>query len=355
MRTPAAGVGTESFVDVGFPFQQGAVTDFTLNPTATNWTVAVNPDPDGNGVNNEYWSFDAGSPITPATPWPGVTTGLNAGAADSVTAGTHIVRFATTALTASTRYCFDFGAALTNSDTGTNGFQETSPGYIATYSTTGGGVAATPGSGTLLMRSNWSTYIVGVDGTFSLPLDQVVISAIVPPIFQFVLTSAVSGPGTVDSIPASGNLNYQQTNDSGGVTATVHTNAKNGWVTWTKSANQGLKSASAGNYVVPTVAWNGGAPSTLVPSTTEGYGQVATFNQVDTHCTGAIAPSYAYGAANANQAGKLGANFQQVAGCNGGTSNGDQVTFIERAAITLNTPAATDYTDTITVVGAGNF
>jgi hypothetical protein len=51
-------------------------------------------------------------------------------------------------------------------------------------------------------------------------------------------------------------------------------------------------------------------------------------------------------------------NFQQIASCSGtapATANGDVITLIGRAAISAVTPAGNDYTDTITVVGAGNF
>jgi hypothetical protein len=65
-----------------------------------------------------------------------------------------------------------------------------------------------------------------------------------------------------------------------------------------------------------------------------------------------------YNGSGSNQGGTLSANFQPIAACTGAspaTANGDVITLIERAAIAGATPAGTDYTDIITVVGAGNF
>lgn len=334
--TPASGsIGSEAFVDIGFPFQQGVANDFVLATQASGlWTVNTNGDPDGVGTANGSLFWPSG-----AVAWPGITAPVAGG----VDTANHIVRFASTALSASTWYCFNFGAALTNADAG---FIETSPGYIETFDNTGTG--GTPGSGVAQLRTNWGTDIVGLDGINSKPLDQIIVNAIVPPLFQFDLS------GTIDTIPATGNLNYQAVNESGGITVTVHTNAKSGWIAWSKSANQGLKSVSAGNYVIPTVAWgaNPGTPTTLTAGT-EDYGLVVSYPGTQTStCTTTIAPEYNGGA---NQVGRMTANFQQIASCDGGTSNGDTLTIKERATISAVTPAATDYTDTLTVVGAGDF
>jgi hypothetical protein len=369
VKTPASGVGGETYVDIGFPVQATVTTtNFTLNATTTNWTVTTHSangtttfaDPDAldapNGTTSLYYTSGAAD-------WPGVTS--IAAHAHSVDATNKIVRFDSTALAANKVYCFDFGAALTLPDTA--GFDESTPGYIATYDNTG--TAGTPGSGNVIMRTNWATQISDdTGGATPLSKDQIVVNAIVPPLFQFDLSA------TTDSIPAAGNLNYQVVNTSGGVNATVHTNAKNGWVIWSKSANNtnGLISASAGgvaaNANIPSVPWNTGAPTDLDSNATSPnfptaplYGMSVSQASAGGHCTIAVAPEYNTGtldgtpAAHDQYAGAMTANFQQIASCPGGTSNGGAISIKERAAITVDVPAATDYTDTLTVVGAGNF
>jgi hypothetical protein len=363
VATPASAYtdeGNEVWVDVGFPTQTTvASVNFTLAAVGS-WTLTTTSDPDGVGSGNLYWpNFGA----TTSGAWPGVLTGTVANRAESVDGTNRIVRVKSSALAHDNQYCFNFNAALTLPDTA--GFDEVTPGYIATYK---GGTAGTPGSGTEILRTNWATQIVDDNaGSPLLSEDQIVVNAIVPPLFQFDLSS------TTDFIPATGNLNYQVVNTSGGVTATVHTNAKNGWVIWSRSANNvnGLVSASAGGVGaganIPSVPWNAGAPTNLdsngtAPNypTSSLYGMTVATSANPGNCTVGIAPEYDTAALDGTPAyslfaGAMTANFQQIADCSGGTSNGDAVTIKERASITVDTPAATDYTDTLTVVGAGNF
>jgi hypothetical protein len=59
--------------------------------------------------------------------------------------------------------------------------------------------------------------------------------------------------------------------------------------------------------------------------------------------------------------GTLARTFQPIANCTGvdannrGTSSGENFSVIERATISGATPAATDYSDIVTIVAAGNF
>jgi hypothetical protein len=65
-----------------------------------------------------------------------------------------------------------------------------------------------------------------------------------------------------------------------------------------------------------------------------------------------------YDGATTSAGGTFSANFQPIAACTTptpATANGDVFTLIERVAISGATPAGSDYTDIITVVGAGNF
>lgn len=312
-------------VVVTFPSVTSA---FTLNTTLANWTVNTNADPDGIGVANGslYWPSGANA-LT------------NVGTASAVDNTAKTVTFPlSTALTPTVgnMYCFNFS--------GTNTLTTGSTAAISLQ----GNVTSQDASAVTIDTSNIAFDVVDVTGTLS--DDQVVISATVPPIFQFAISS------TTDTIPATGNLDYTAVNESGGVTATIHTNAKQGWIMWAKDSNQGLKSASAGNYVIPSVAWAhsgaNGVPTTITAGT-EDYGLVVSATVTGTStCTTTVAGEYAAGA---NQVGAFEPNFQQIGQCSGGTSDGDQLTLKERATIKSTTPAATDYTDTMTVVGAGSF
>jgi hypothetical protein len=74
--------------------------------------------------------------------------------------------------------------------------------------------------------------------------------------------------------------------------------------------------------------------------------------------TGTVSQAAGYGAeyngTNSTSGGALSTTFQPIAAANG-TTDGDVLTLIERAKITAVQAAATDYTDTLTVVAAGRF
>lgn len=353
VTTPASVPGTETDVDVGFPDQDGvAITadDFQVSTTLTNWITSTTP-PASPGAGSNYWPSGA-------TAWP--TLSANAiGATDTAwssgnLATLKVVRFSMAALSSSTTYCFDFkdgsgtpGAetgstySLQNAYVGTNGYTEDEPGYVATYDCSGS--CAAPSSGTLLMESNWATQMV--------PNDQIVVSATVPPIFEFSLT------GTTDSIPATGNLNINNVNTSFGVTAKAITNGKGGWIMWAQDKTQALVSASSSG-TIGSVGW--GTPTTDRPTTlaagTAGYALDVTKVAASgtTYCSLGVAPEYdtaTYGGSG----GAFTSNFAQIGQCTGGPSSGDGLDLQEDATISATTPAATDYTDIITVVGAGSF
>jgi hypothetical protein len=179
--------------------------------------------------------------------------------------------------------------------------------------------------------------------------DQIVVSAVVPPTFVFALS------GNTDSF--SGNLDPATIMASAGRTASVTTNAKGGWIGWVKDSQQGLHSASA-SYTIPTAGTVDGTPSTLATNS-EGYvlDSILTTDAAG-GCTVAVDPEYNGGLATTAQGGTLSATFQPFAACTGtppATSNGDVITLVEKVSIAGGTPAGSDYTDTITVVAAGNF
>jgi hypothetical protein len=296
------------FVDVTFP-TQGTGTDFVVSSTAAHWTVTTTNLPAG------------------ATAWPGI------GTATTVTGKT--VRFPSTSLTGATFYCFNFASGTGASDrTLKNG----SAGYVGI---TGSLTTYASGGVTINEQTNWATSIIADD--------QVVVSAVVPPSFNFSIS------GNTDAFTT--NLDPLAIVGTTGVTFSIVTNAKSGWIAWVKDSEQGLYSATA-NYKINTAGTVDGAPTTLVASgASEGYGLAASIiTDAAGGCTVGTDAEYTPG--GSSDAGTLSANFQPVASCTGvppATSNGDTVKIVERASIAGGTPAGSDYTDVITVVGAGNF
>ena len=292
VTTPSSDNGTEADVQVTFP------TGFTVSGTASNWTVATTNLPSG------------------ATAWPGINT------ASSVSSQT--VTFPSTNLSTSTLYCFRWtgGTTLTNSSAGSD--------------KTGSITTRTSGPATI-DSGNYATAVISDD--------QIAVTATVSTTFSFALS------GNSESI---GTLSTSSVTSASGVTATITTNASAGWIAWLKSANAALSSsASGGSIATPGSIDN--APSSLA-------GQSGYVVDVDitTDATGGGTVSQAsdfgaeYAGANTNEGGDLSTTLQPIA-ANNGTANGDILTLIARAKASGNTPAASDYADTLTVVAAGRF
>jgi hypothetical protein len=171
--------------------------------------------------------------------------------------------------------------------------------------------------------------------------DQIVVSAVVPPSFNFVLdgntTSFTSGLDSGSVIHTTAR------------TITITTNATQGWIAWAKGANTGLTSAAAGHTIAATTP---GTAATL-SSGTEGY--VLGVDKTDAGGGGTVTVATAYQGTSGDENGSgLDTTFRQIAGANG-TANGDVLTLYGKAAINAMTPAGIDYTDTWTVIGAGSF
>lgn len=290
-----ATVGTEADVQVTFPTVAG--TDFTVNSTASNWTVTTTDLPNGTSA------------------WVGINT--------ATAVSGKIVTFPSGDLVVGTTYCFNFAATNTLT-TGASGNNQT--GTVTTRT----GAAATIDS---------SAYALSVIND-----DQIVVSATVPATFSFALSANADSIGTLSTTTAS----------STGVTATMTTNASGGWVAWVKSLNAGLASASAG-VSIATAGSVDNTPSDLASTT--GYVLDVDIT-TDGGGTGTITQASNWGAeyagANTTSGGTLSTSFQPIA-ASSGTTDGDVLTLIERAKIVATQAAATDYTDTLTVVAAGRF
>ncbi len=314
--TTSESVTNSDYVTVQFP------SNFTLSTTLGNWTTAITA-PTSPGTGSNYWPSGA-------VGWPNALTATNVNTTAGPNYNTVTFQYATAFnLLVSTIYCFDWiNAAAVNT-----------------------GPATVTEEGTVTLESavpaaiDTGNYAVSVLSTGN----QIVVNAVVPPIFQFSLTGNTDGFG--------GNLNYGSVNTTGGITANITTNAKGGWIMWAEDSNQGLRSTTA-SKTISTVGWAGDVPSTLTAGT-EGYALAVTKQPaVTTLCSTSnlsVAPEYDTAGHAGTTGGDMTANFTEIGACTGAPSAGDGLKLVEACTISATTPAATDYTDIVTVVGAGNF
>jgi hypothetical protein len=202
------------------------------------------------------------------------------------------------------------------------------------------------------------TVTVGSDSTTvavrTISNDQIVVSATVPATFSFVLS------GNTDSFTS--NLSTTGQVLTTGRTVTINTNAASGWIAWVKGTNASsgaatkgaLLSASASNYTIPTTNANAlGSASHTQSAGTEDYG--LSVSVADGAGGGTATANAAYDSGGTDKVGVLDpTNFRPIAS-SGGTATNDVITLKEGAVIVGSTPPGTDYTDTLTVIGAGNF
>ncbi|MCE9643616.1 MAG: hypothetical protein K8Q97_04895 [Candidatus Andersenbacteria bacterium] len=284
---------TEADVKVVFP------TGFTVNGTAGNWTVTTTNLPSG------------------ASAWLGI------GTATAVSSQT--VTFPSSDLTVGTLYCFNF--------TGTSTLTTSSAGSSKT-----GTITTTTSAPADIDLTSYATAVVSDD--------QIVVSAVVPAIFTFALSA------NTDSF--TGNLSTTTTSTTG-VTTTVATNAQAGWIQWVKSANAALSSSTA-SASIATAGTVDNSPTDLASTT--GYVLDVDVTTDSGTGSGTVTQASNYGAeyngTNSTSGGTLSTTFQPIAASDG-TTDGDVLTLTERAKISAVQAAASDYTDTLTVVAAGRF
>lgn len=293
------GTGTEASVKVTFPngYTLGTAANFTVNTTDLAW-------PSG------------------ATAWPGIATASN------VTS--QVVTFTSTDLTVDTMYCFNWTDAAAVKQPS------------ATASSEGGTIVTYDSGSAQIDSASFSTATISND--------QIVVNATVPQIFEFSLS------GNVDNLPTlnSGTV----TSSSSPVTATVNTNALNGWQVWARDAYQGLCSASVGTCTDGTatdqiVTTNTAHHRTLTAGTTD-YA-LGVKGVQDGSSAGTLAVDTAFTAPTAGQGGGLSATALQSLATSDGTAKDAVLTLTNNVAISATVPAASDYKDVITVVGAGLF
>lgn len=173
--------------------------------------------------------------------------------------------------------------------------------------------------------------------------DQIVITAIVPPSFTFTIS------GNTDVFTT--NLSSTAISTTNGRTISATTNAAKGWTGWVKSANAALTSATTGESI-GTTGVVGGA---VVPCAlgTDCYILDVGISATGTG-SGALTVATSYAGVGTTDGGALSTTFQPFVYRTGKT-NGDYLLLYARAGMIATKAAATDYTDTLTVVGAGNF
>jgi hypothetical protein len=172
--------------------------------------------------------------------------------------------------------------------------------------------------------------------------DQIVVTATVAPTFTFTIGSNTANLGT---------LSAASVNSGAGNSVTVLTNASYGWTAWMRSLNTGLASIGA-SKTVSTTGTIDAAPSSITAGT-EGY--VVDVNlTTDAAGGGTVSIAGEYNGTTTSEGGTLATTYQTIASSNG-TANNDVITIVPRVTISGSTPAANDYTDTLTVVGAGTF
>ncbi|HSX31253.1 MAG TPA: hypothetical protein VLE99_05025 [Candidatus Saccharimonadales bacterium] len=280
---------TEAHVVVTFPtgYTLGANTDFTVSTTNLAWP-------------------------TGGTAWLGIGTATNVSGQD--------VTFPSTDLVVGTLYCFNWTstAAVTIKSSASNN----NTGSVTTQD------------------SGPSTIDTGSYATASVDNDTIVVTATIPPAFSFALSANTDALGNLST----GSVISSPTPR----TATVNTNAKNGWLVWAKDTSTGLSSAEA-SYTI-----NSRTPGTnsTITAGADGYNTGVTFTQAAGSATPAVDAAFVGG--STGKGGGLDTTLRKLA-TSSGTATNAVLTLTNNVTIAGATPAANDYTDTITVVGAGLF
>jgi hypothetical protein len=214
----------------------------------------------------------------------------------------------------------------------------TNPTTLGQYNFT---VASQNAGGTTLDSTLVATYIYGASAN----QDQVVVNASVAPNFTFALSA------NTDTVPKVDPTTIQT---SPGVTMTVGTNSPLGYTAYVASKNNSLTSATNPATPITTGTFDG-TPDTVTAGTTK-YTFVPTTGTACSSCTGTLTYNSEYAIADGTHGGSFsGTNsFASFVSRNGYT-NSDQITLKERVAVASTIGYANDYTDTLTIVAAGNY
>ncbi len=253
---------------------------------------------------------------TTNTAWP---ASANAWTVSSPSVSGQDVTFTSADLTANQLYCFNW----------TNSAALTQPGSPAVNE-----------SGSVTTYASASPVDTGSFATATIANDTITVTASVSQTFSFALSGTSDALGTL----ATGSVNSSPTPR----TITVGTNAANGWLVWGKDSQTGLHSTFASHTIASTTP---GSNSTIT-SGAEGYNTGVTKNSPGGTGTLTIAAPFVGG--SSGKGGGLDTTLRTVVTSDGPNSNA-VLTFTNNATIATTTQAATDYTDVITLTGAGLF
>ena len=283
---------------------QQVVIDFTAATTGVPSSITENFNNfSGGTVNNTQTISSTGC----TTYFPSAT--LLPGSLSAAGSGNTITISGATSLTSGINYC----TILTSTTAVTN---PSTPGVYSALLTSGSD------------SQNDAFDVLSSGGT------NYSVTATVAPTFTMSLS------GSTDSL---GTLSATALSLSTGITAQVSTNAASGWFLWAEDSNAGLHSAQQSHTINSVTT---GSNHTLNGGTigTEAYALgVTAYNTTN----------YAYGGGTTG-GGLSNTAFNEIA-ANGSPANGVTTVLHELADISAITPAATDYSDTITVIGTGSF
>jgi hypothetical protein len=310
--------------------KSGATSNIRLQFKAvSSQTANVSIDMNGTDSGTSQWTNAVPGGLvsasqTPTTATCATETGDTALPGTLAASGTGSVITITgvTATTSGTTYCVDLASAVTNPTAGHEG--EYHP--------------------TVTIGTDSSNVAVRIISN-----DQVVVNAVVPPSFNFAIGGCASNTDNFVS-----NLTASNPVLTAGCTLTVNTNAKTGWMAWASDSQSGLHSTQAAKTITSSTP---GSNVTLANGI-EGY-LFGVTNIVQGSGAGVASATNAYGNGSGGVAGLyqgsgLDSTTRLIASSTG-TASGAVVTVKSAASISALTPAGNDYTDTLTIIGAGSF
>lgn len=289
---------SQTNVTITFP------SGWTISGTAANWTTSTGTlpvDPAGGAV----------------AAWPSIGSPASSVSGRSVTFTGGNFSLSTTL------YCFNFSGTSSSTVAGNDQV----------------GQLKTQGGSPFTDSVAWATSTVSAGPPAA---DQISVTASVSATMTFSLSGTSTDLGTLvtSSTPNA---------SSPTITQSVSTNAHNGWVSWVKSTNGALNSAASGGSISSPGSFDG-APETLAAQS--GY-----VLDVNTNSCSGCTIAAEYNGADTSSGGHLDAaasGFRQTASHTVPASS-ETVDLVLRAKASATTPAANDYTDTLTVVAAGSF
>ena len=305
-------------LSVGISFASG----YTVNATNTNITVSTASLP----------STFHGRAVSAV---PGIGANASAVSGQNVT-------FAATDMVVGTTYGFYITGGVTNP--GTTGQK------VSRISTHTDGTPDFTNYTDAIDNSRVATWIVSDNGG-STDSDQIVVTARVAPTYTLALSAqAITLDTAVGSVEYPGGA---QNGAVSGVTATATTNANNGHIMWMKANSaSGLTSATTGT----SIAFSGTAADATPTTLSAGTEGVVVDVDLTTNTSGSLSIAAEFLGASTSAGGTPSTTFQEIADADGPVGGaGDVVTILPRVAISTTTQSADDYTNSLTVIGAGDF